>query len=588
MTTETKKCANCNTDFQITPDDLDFYEKVKTPPPTWCPECRLVRRMTFRNERSLYKRTCDLCKKEKIFMYHTNAPYTVYCKECWWSDTWDPKSYAKEYNPSKPFFKQFKELLHAVPRPGTIQQGNNTDSEYTNRVTDMRNCYLVFGAINDEFCKYSVWLNDSKECMDCYNVQKSEQCYECIDCVQCYQTAFSEESSNCIDSWFLMDCINCQNCFGCVNLRNKNYCIWNKQYSKEEYEKMVQPLRSGSALTLAGIHAKFQDFRKQFIVPAISGHRNKNVSGNWIENSKNLRDSFSSLDVEDGRYCFAISGAKDVMDYTYWGKESELIYEAVNIGIQCSNVAFAHECWSGLTESQYVMNCHNSKNLFGCIGLQNAEYYILNKKYSKEEYEKLVPEIIEQMNAIPYTDTKEKKYRYGEFFPFNCSPHAYNESLSQEFFPLSKNEIEKQGYQWNEPETKNYKISLPTETLPDNIENAPTSITKDIIGCEHGGKCTHQCTTAFRILPEELQMYKNASLPLPRLCPNCRHYARLAKRTPLKLWHRQCVCDYEVYKNSAKHEHHPEGRCTNEFETSYDPERKEIVYCETCYQKEVA
>ena len=29
------------------------------------------------------------------------------------------------------------------------------------------------------------------------------------------------------------------------------------------------------------------------------------------------------------------------------------------------------------------------------------------------------------------------------------------------------------------------------------------------------------------------------------------------------------------------------GKCTNEFETSYAPERPEIVYCESCYQKEV-
>ncbi len=29
-------------------------------------------------------------------------------------------------------------------------------------------------------------------------------------------------------------------------------------------------------------------------------------------------------------------------------------------------------------------------------------------------------------------------------------------------------------------------------------------------------------------------------------------------------------------------------QCPNEFETSYAPERPEIVYCEKCYQQEVA
>ena len=54
------------------------------------------------------------------------------------------------------------------------------------------------------------------------------------------------------------------------------------------------------------------------------------------------------------------------------------------------------------------------------------------------------------------------------------------------------------------------------------------------------------------------------------------------------------------YKNTGKHFHddhpdapvgtpHPEGRrgCPNEFETTYAPERLDVVYCEKCYQGEV-
>jgi len=81
------------------------------------------------------------------------------------------------------------------------------------------------------------------------------------------------------------------------------------------------------------------------------------------------------------------------------------------------------------------------------------------------------------------------------------------------------------------------------------------------------------------------------NLPLPRLCPNCRHYQRLKQRNPLKLWHRRCQCagkksENGVYKNTTGH-FHGEGRCPNEFETSYSPDRKEVVYCEHCYQAEV-
>jgi Zn ribbon nucleic-acid-binding protein len=65
---ETKTCKHCNSSFEITDKDLEFYEKVSPtfnskkysiPSPTLCPDCRQQRRLSFRNERSLYKRNCD-------------------------------------------------------------------------------------------------------------------------------------------------------------------------------------------------------------------------------------------------------------------------------------------------------------------------------------------------------------------------------------------------------------------------------------------------------------------------------------------------------------------------------------------------
>ena len=53
---ETRQCQNCKKDFIIEPDDFSFYEKIKVPPPTFCPECRMIRRMAFRDYRVLYKR----------------------------------------------------------------------------------------------------------------------------------------------------------------------------------------------------------------------------------------------------------------------------------------------------------------------------------------------------------------------------------------------------------------------------------------------------------------------------------------------------------------------------------------------------
>ena len=594
MNTETKQCQNCKQNFTIEPEDFQFYEKMKVPAPTFCPECRMIRRLAYRNERALYKRACDLCKKDKILMFPQDGPYKVYCKECWYSDTWDPKSYAMEYDFSKSFFEQFKDLLLKVPRLGQIHQGYIVNSDYANRVSDQKNSYLVYGSTGSENCRYGVWLNAAKECMDCYNAQKSERCYECIDCFQSNNLAYSQECTSSSNSWFLFNCRNCQNCFGCVNLRNKGYCIFNKQYTKEEYEKIIKQFNLGSSLALDGMRTKFKDLQKKYIVPSMVINHSNNSSGNWIQDCKDTFKSFNVRNLEGSRYCFSVFDAKDVMDYCHWGNTSERVYEASSNGIQCADMRFTNECWAQAINLEYCSNCPGSKNLFGCIGLRNAEYCIFNKQYSKEEFEALVPKIRAQMMEIPYLTEKGRQYRYGEFFPIEISPFAYNETVAQEFFPITKSEAIERGYPWRDPEKKNYKITLIADLIPDHVKDAPDGITNEVIGCAHEGKCNHQCTTAFRILAEELATYKQASLPLPRLCPNCRHYERLKQRNPMRLWPRKCQCagsasENGVYANVANlhPSHKPNEHCPNEFQTSYSPESGQIVYCVECYQVEV-
>src|SRR3989338_3264744 len=115
---ENRICQNCKTSFTIEPDDFSFYEKIGVPSPTFCPECRLQRRLIWMKGLDLFKRKCDLCGEMKISMYHPDAPYVVYCTKCWWSDKWDFNEYAQEYNHVKTFLEQWDELLHRVPLLG--------------------------------------------------------------------------------------------------------------------------------------------------------------------------------------------------------------------------------------------------------------------------------------------------------------------------------------------------------------------------------------------------------------------------------------------------------------------------------------
>src|SRR6185503_8163697 len=120
-------------------------------------------------------------------------------------------------------------------------------------------------------------------------------------------------------------------------------------------------------------------------------------------------------------------------------------------------------------------------------------------------------------------------------------------------------------FYWKEPHKRDYKITQKPETLPFSIEEISEDILKEVIGCLNNGKEETMCTTAFRIMPAELSFYKKIGISLPKFCPNCRHFARLAKRNPLRLWKRSCTC------TQANHGH--KGDCKNEFQTTYAPER---------------
>ncbi len=525
-------------------------------------------------------------------MYSLDKPYVVYCPTCWWSDKWDSMEYGLAFDESKPFFTQFKELMQRVPRISLIQK-DVVDSPYTNYPIHIKNCYLVFGGHDIEDSAYiSLRSHFLKNCIDISYSYSSEYCYECYNVSKSHSLAFSQDCEGCHNSAFLYDCRNCSDCFGCIGLRNKQYHIFNQPYSKEEYAKELAKINAGSYASLRTFAEKFNAFILNFPRKYAMILQSVNVTGNNIVKAKNCRDCFAvSIDMEDGAYLYLLDRSKDVYDVTV-GYMLELAYEGLSI-LEGRTMRMSTVSW-GSHDTTYVDNCHDCGNIFGCVGLRNKNYCILNKQYSKEEYEVLTKKIREQMSAIPYVDKQGIRYGFGEFFPPELSPFCYNETVAQEYFPLTKEQTLKKGYAWKDPEPKQYKITKASADLTDQIKDIPDSITEEVIACAHAdprssanglqdqrlsASCTEQCAGVFKIIPQELQLYRRMNLPLPRLCPNCRHYQRLAKQNPLTLWRRTCSC-----KQGHQHGENP---CTNSFETTFAPDRKEIVYCEACYQAEV-
>jgi hypothetical protein len=583
MQSETKNCQNCKKDFTIEPDDFGFYEKIKVPPPTFCPECRLQRRLAWRNENSLYHRECGLCKKKMISIYNEEHKNLVYCGECWWSDKWDAGEYAMDIDFSKPFFIQFFDLFHRVPAQNLFAISlTMINSQYCNMANDMKNCYLLHDGTFDENVSYGSGVFHSKDSQDVTMVRKCELCYEIVTCINCYQTLFSQNCEDCVEVYFSHSLRGCNNCFGCANLHKSSYCIFNEQYSKEEYEKKLKAFGLDSHKNINLLKEKVNKFWKNFPKRYYFGVQNVNVTGDYLERSKNAKSCFGAANLEDSKFCSFVSNGpvKTVYDFTHYGDNIELMNECLQCGNGLYNIKYSWGVWSASKDINYCIRTPGVSDIFGCVGLKKKQYCILNKQYTKEEYEELIPKIIKHMNEMPYIDKKGNVYRYGEFFPIELSPFGYNETNAQEYFPLNKEQVLENGYNWRENKERDYKITKNSEELPDSITETDDLILNEVIACEHKGECKENCMTAFRIFPEDLKFYRRMNLPLPRLCPNCRRYQRVKQRNPLKLWHRTCMCD------KANHLH-GDKKCDIEFETSYSPDRPEIIYCEKCYQQEV-
>ncbi|MEK7110354.1 MAG: hypothetical protein AAB867_00675 [Patescibacteria group bacterium] len=606
---ENRTCQNCKARFVIEDEDFAFYAKISVPPPTFCPECRMVRRMTWRNARTVYKRKVLGAENEVYASFSPQSPLIVYEQKHWWSDAWDAMEQGREYDFSKPFFEQLRELMLSVPWPHGYNV-NSTNSEYCNNSDGLKDCYLLFNSGFSESSAFGTEVLKSTACFDCTKVYGCELSRDLLDCERCYRTFSCVNCAECTDVYFSTNLTDCQNCFGCVGLRHKKYCVFNKQLTQEEFESFMQNTDLGSYR--AKVEANERARKLAIGIPRkfMHGVGNVDVSGNYLDYSKTTKSSFLCRDMENCSYCQLILFMRSRDSYDITVAAGELCYELEEAGgyqVLFSWFAMPKNLESGqisLSHLKYTMGCRDSSHLFACVGLRNKQYCILNKQYTKEEYEKLVPRIIEHMNTMPHVDARGRVYKYGEFFPPKLSPFAYNETIAQEYFPLTKDEALAQGYRWRDPDTKHYAITKTPEFLPDHIKDVDDGILKETIGCAHStsswqaanGTCLDQCTTAFRIIPEELQFYRKMNLPLPRLCPNCRHYERLKQRNPLKLWHRRCMCKGEKremrdekkgYANTATH-FHGDKPCSNEFETSYAPERPEIVYCESCYNSEIA
>lgn len=184
--------------------------------------------------------------------------------------------------------EKFKKLRQGTP----VEYADVVRSEqiYWNNVADSKRCIFGDIVIDSEDCKYCDVIRNFKTSHDIsyYGVNDTnELCYECEWIWHwVYNCLFSKLCrGNSSRVLYCYECYHCQDCFGCVWLRDKQYCIFNTQYEdKQSYEKEVSRIITSMIETWE---------RWEFFDPQISlfGYNETIVSEYyplWVEDVKSL------------------------------------------------------------------------------------------------------------------------------------------------------------------------------------------------------------------------------------------------------------------------------------------------------------
>ena len=558
----TRKCKwagehqYCEGEFKIESEDINFLKMLRAPAPNYCPTCRRIRRLVYMNFSRLFVRKCDVPghNENMISILSSECPFPVYDYKYFIGDEFNPFSFGITYNHGDDPIEVLTSLRKVFPMPSFLNRDpSSVNSDYSNGGRDLKNGYYVMACYHVEDAWYSGMLTKCRNVMDSRVLIDSEFVYEGLYSFNIYKSSFIYFSNDCLESMFLFDCRNCQNCFGCVNLRNAKYCVYNEQFTKEQYEEFLKSVYPLSRKSLQGYEEKFWGLVKNLPMNGSRNVASDNVAGVNIKNSKNLFDVVDANNAENIRHADGPTFHNDSMDLLFSGKSSYL-YMTTNIGSQSSRVKFSVSS-KFCTDSEFIFNSKNLNHCFMCFGLQNKSYCVLNKQYDENEYYKIVDEIkFAMLNKGEYSDGVGMEF----------SAQSYNFSLGQVAFPLTDEQILKLGgYVAEEPESnvgntetiKYSDLSIYIDDINDNIVN------KAII-CEESGR-------PFKIVSTELDFYRRMNLPLPNIHPLLRIQRRI-----------RFVPDGKKYKTVCQ-------KCDKDMESVFDPKEKYILYCEKCYQQEV-
>ena len=431
-----------------------------------------------------------------------------------WDSFWDdaPDQY-RDLDLDSSFFTQFELLQDQIPMAYTLafpHLGNNENCEFADAVFSAKNVYLSFvvgfGATNifySAFCYANISdvLNSFLITKDCSEIANSHHVAES------YKIFYSKNIYGSSNIWFSTNLIGCHECIGCDNLENISYSINNTIYQKDEYLKKKEEIRKDTKM--------FDRIWQHMYKNTVINFASTNVSGTGIVKSSHIENGLWINNMHNGRNIGIWSGdggSQNLYDcIDVWANGNDF-YGVIAAG--WSNALHLYSSQqidnsSHIYYSMFMWSCHHC---VGCIWLKNKSYCILNKQYTKEEWEILAEKIFASMEADG---------TLWDFFPASMNPFYFNDTLAYLIDDtFTKEEIEKDGYLWRDepiradiPEgmkvVKNTELDI-FQWLSESGEwYIDPEVLKVVISDEKGNY--------YRIVQMEYDFLMKHALPLPTM-----------------------------------------------------------------------
>lgn len=218
----------------------------------WCYDCVTCRQCS----RTVSSESCESCVNLFFSLACKNCSDCFGCsnlrnkKFCFLNEQLTEKEYKKRLSEidlsDGGVFEEWKARVRetvwkkAFRLAGTVLRSENCFGD------EIADCRDVFGIriFNSERLYQGYGVLNGKDSMFFSSGVNIERCYMTCRTDKAYDNKMTLNCENCISVEYSELLTACEDCFGCIGLKHKKYCVFNKQYSEEEYWPLVDAIKT--------------------------------------------------------------------------------------------------------------------------------------------------------------------------------------------------------------------------------------------------------------------------------------------------------------------------------------------------------